>query len=342
MPTFCRHNRFLERCPICSKTLPGRAPGAAASPRAKASSRTRSGTSAGAPRRARGEGLRVRREGRAEDDGYRSELVPGLRASADALRLVDEIAFSSGRLLTMAVEPPGIYGEARALAGEDIERATWMCFLTAYLCPLEGEDRFAGIRRALATAPGELVDLDGIPLGPRTSHDAARGEETLSAYRQWVERGGSATVSTQPRPGEGSQAEAFTGDPVWSPARRFERVFERLALPGFARSGRYELLLVLGRLGLYELTPDSLHLAGVHGLSADDLTTLAAKRVFGIGDPLLLERRAAALAQAVSMPVEALDLALANWHSGERATLGFPSDTQDEGAYERAGDALGL
>ena len=27
---------------------------------------------------------------------------------------------------------------------------------------------------------------------------------------------------------------------------------------------------------------------------------------------------------------------------GQRATLGFPSETQDEGAYERAGDALGL
>jgi hypothetical protein len=342
MPTFCRHNRFIERCPICSKTLPDRASGAAASPRAKASSRTRSGSGVGAGRRARGEGLRVRREGRAEDDGYRSELVPGLRASADALRLVDEIAFSSGRLLTLAVEPPGIYGEARELARKDIERATWMCFLTAYLCPLEGDDPFAGIRRALASAPGELVDLEGIPLGPRTSHDAARGEETLSAYRQWVERGGGATVSTQPRAGEASQAEAFTGDPAWSPARRFERVFERLALPGFARSGRYELLVVLGRLGLYELTPDSLHLASARGLSSEDLATLAAKRVFGIGDPLLLERRAAALAQAVSVPVEALDLALANWHAGERATLGFPSDTQDEGAYERAGDALGL
>ena len=26
MPTFCRHNRFLERCPICSRTLPGAPP----------------------------------------------------------------------------------------------------------------------------------------------------------------------------------------------------------------------------------------------------------------------------------------------------------------------------
>ena len=44
------------------------------------------------------------------------------------------------------------------------------------------------------------------------------------------------------------------------------------------------------------------------------------KRVFGIGDPLNLDRRAAALAEAVSIPPEALDLALANWGAGERAS----------------------
>jgi hypothetical protein len=344
MPTFCRHNRFIERCPICSKTLPGRAADAAASPRAKKAptGRTRSAGEGTQRRRARGESMRVRREGRAEDDGYRSELVPGLRASTDALRLVEEVAFSSGRLLALEAEPPGLYGEARALAAQDLEHATWMCFLIAYLCPLEDEDPFAGIRMALAGPPGELPDLDGIPLGPRSSHDPARGAETLIAYRQWVARGGSASVSAQTQPGGGSQAAAFTGDPAWSPARRFERVFERLALPGFARMGRYELLLMLGRLGLYDLVPDSLHLAGARGLSSDDLSTLAAKRVFGIGDPLLLERRAQMLAQALSVPVETLDLALANWQAPQRATLGFPSDTQDEGAFERAGDALGL
>jgi hypothetical protein len=344
MPTFCRHNRFIERCPICSKTLPGHEPGAAAAPRAKKApaGRARSGAMGTQHRRARGESMRVRREGRAEDDGFRSELVPGLRASADALRLVEEIAFSSGRLLALAAEPPGLYGEARALGEHDLERATWTCFLIAYLCPLEGEEPFAGIRRALTAAPGEPPDLNGIVLGPRSSHDAARGSETLAAYHQWVARGGSAAVSAQPQPGAGSQAAAFTGDPAWSPTRRFERVFERLALPGFARAGRYELLLVLGRLGLYELLPDALHLASARGLSSEDPATLAAKRVFGIGDPLLLERRAAALAEAASTPVGALDLALANWHAGERATLGFPSGTQDDDVYERAGDALGL
>ncbi len=355
MPTFCRHNRFVERCPICSKTLPGSPPSGGRSPRGK--SAPRAGSTGTAGRRQRGEGVRVRREGRAEDDGYRSTLVPGVRASADAGRLAEEIAFSSGRLLALAAEPPDLYGEVRALAAGDLERATWTCFLIAYLSPLDDDDPFAGIRLALAAstadgvpmaageqAAGELPDLEGIPLGPRTSHDRARGADTLIAYRQWVDRAGRTGAPAQSTAGGGAsaggaQAVAFCGDPAWSPKRRFERLFERLALPGFGRMGRYDLLVTLGRLGLYELRPDSLHLSGA---PSGDLTTLAAKRVFGIGDPLLLDRRAAALAEAVSVPVETLDLALANWASAQRATLGFPPETSDSGAGERAGDALGL
>ncbi len=348
MPTFCRHNRFLERCPICSTTLPGRSPGGGAggapSRRAKGSTRASTGGDVSGRRRVRGEDVRIHREGRAEEDGYRSQLVPGLRASADARRLAEEVAFSSGRLLALATQPPGMLGEVRALAAHDLERATWTCFLIVYLCPLEGasspegDDPFAGIHLALgggrgpdgAPPGGDLPDLEGIPLGPRSSHDPARGAGTLIAYRQWVERAG------------GSQALAFTGDPAWSPQRRFERVFERLALPGFARMGRYDLLVTLGRLGVYELLADSLHLAGGRGLSSEDPATLAAKRMFGIGDPLLLERRAASLAQAIAVPVETLDLALANWISPQRATLGLPPETRDGDAFQRACDALGL
>jgi hypothetical protein len=106
--------------------------------------------------------------------------------------------------------------------------------------------------------------------------------------------------------------------------------------------GRYDLLVTLGRLGLYELRADSLRLSGVGGLSSSDLTTLAAKRLFAIGDPMLLERRAAALAEAIAVPVEALDLALANWASPPRATLGFPPETCERGVLERAHDALGV
>ena len=349
MPTFCRHNRFLERCPICSGTLPGH-PAEGGAPRGTGATRASSSGGATKRRSPRGESLRVRRETRAEDDGYRSSLVGGLRASADALSLAQEIAFSSGRLQALAKEPPGLYGEARRLAVEDPERATWTCFLIAYLSPLEGEDPFAGIRLALAEAPegplahdgeelaaDELPDLREVPLGPRSSHDPARGAETLIAYGQWVARAGRSDA-----PAGGPQATAFRGDPTWSAQRRFERLFERLALPGFPRRARYDLLVTLGRLAIYELRPDSLYLGGARGLSADDPTTVAAKRVFGIGDALLLERRATALAEAVAVPLETLDLALANWTSPERATLGVPRDTSDGGALQRAAHALGL
>ena len=330
MPTFCRHNRFIERCPICRKTVPGyeeQQPSAGA-PGARPSSRR---TPSGRAHRSRGQsvGVSVRRELRAADDGYRSSLLPGLRASADAHRLAEEIAFSSGRLLALGAQPPGLYGEVRALAERDLEQATWTCFLIAYLSPLEGSEPFAGIRMALGSERGQLTDLDGIPLGPRTSHEAARGGETLRAYRAWAAQ-------------SGSQARAFLGDASWSPQRRFERIFERLALPGLQRAARYELLLLLGALAIYELEPDGLHAAGAGALAARDAATLAAKRVFGIGDPINLDRRAAALARTLAVPVGALDLALANWGSETRATLGFAPDTRDTAAFERAQQALGL
>ncbi|HTU77547.1 MAG TPA: hypothetical protein VMF09_02175 [Solirubrobacteraceae bacterium] len=355
MPTFCRHNRFIERCPICSKTLPGNAPASSGSTRAKPSTPQRSSGERASRRRTgkHAEHVRVRHEARAVDDGYRCGLVAGLRASADAYRLAEAIAFSSGRLLALGARPPGMYGEARALAAEDLERATWICFLLAYLCPVDGDDPFAGIRLALAelpdpfalpvhAPPGEVASLREIPLGPRTSHDPQRGADTLLAYRDWVERAPATSAAASPTHRAGMQAIAFTGDPAWSPERRFERVFERLALPGFTRVGRYELLVLLARLGLYELRPDALHLAGGRGIAGEDATTLAAKRVFGIGDPLLLERRATALAQAASVPVETLDLALANWASPQPAALGFAPETGDADAFQRAGDALEL
>ncbi len=280
--------------------------------------------------------MRVHRELRAHDDGYRCALAPGLHASDDAARLAEEIAFASGRLLALHAAPPGLFDEICTLAREgELERATWMCFLTVYLSPLQGDDPFSGIRLALARdgedgSGGEGVpSLDGIPLGPRTSHDPARGPETLLAYRHWVSH-------------LGSQARAFTGEDSWTPQRRFERVFERLALPGLGRMGRYELLVTLGRLGLYELDADSLHLAVGRGAGPDDLTTVAAKRVLGVGEPIYLERRAVAFAEELSVGIDILDLAFANWGAGERATLGLRADTVDPHALERVRDALKL
>ena len=115
------------------------------------------------------------------------------------------------------------------------------------------------------------------------------------------------------------------GEAYWTPERRFDRIFERLALPGLGRGSRYELLVSLGRLGIVDVRPSSLQFG-------DDDATTAAKRVFGIGDKILLERRARTLADAVELPIEALDLALFNWgaRGGTRATFGSTAVVSDD------------
>jgi hypothetical protein len=233
------------------------------------------------------------------------------------------MAFAARRLESLSADPPGLYAEV-AGAG-DLEERAWLAFLIAYLCPLQGDEPFAGISASRTSwASGELPSLDGVATGPRTAHDPARGVATIDAYRAWAMRAG-------------SQHQAFTGEPNWSPERRFARVYERLALPGFQRDARFDLLVTLGRLGVFELS------AGALALGGSDDVTLAAKRAFGIGDQLLLERRASALAKASEVPLEALDVALYNWHRGERATLGLGSDaTPDPGALRSSRIALGL
>jgi Alpha-glutamyl/putrescinyl thymine pyrophosphorylase clade 3 len=246
--------------------------------------------------------VRVRKLTQAADDGYRNELVSGIKASADAERLAAELAFATARLAELAADPPDLY--AQIAAEPDPEEALWLAFLTAYLSPTAHEDPFEAIRAAhVPWAGGELPDLD-VALGMRTSHEQATGTRTLLAYRAWAQRAGGQQV-------------AFAGEEAWTPERRFDRLFERLALPGFGRPGRYEMLVSLGRLGVADVRPSSLQLT-------DDATTVAAKRVFGIGDRMLLERRARDLADAAELPIEALDLALFNWAAPERgrATMG--------------------
>ena len=75
---------------------------------------------------------------------------------------------------------------------------------------------------------------------------------------------------------------------------------------------------------------DSLQLVG------DDDVTLAAKRVFGIGDRINLERRARALADAIEAPLQSLDLALANWRASQRMAVGVAPGALDEAVGARA------
>jgi hypothetical protein len=332
VPTFCRHNHLVQNCPICSKeqAVELRPIVSSSAPRTTqprpTTPRPARARTAGSTARAAGarSGVTVRRVARGADDGYQSPLVIGLKSSTDATRLAEELAFADTRLGLLERDPPGLYAEVADAAGA-IEERSWLAFLIAYLCPLEGEDPFAEIERVRTSwASGELPALEGVELGPRTAHDPTRGTKTLEAYRAWAAR-------------SGSQESAYTGDAGWSAERRFARAFERLSLPGLHRDARFDLLVTLGRLGVYEIGAGSLALGG-----ANDVT-VGAKRAFGIGDPLLLERRAADLASSCGLPLEALDLGLHNWQRGERAHLGVPADTEpDPDTLARVSSALGL
>ena len=289
---FCRHNRLTASCPICSREGKSRTNRPAASGRARpagTSNPTARSTTGGtgSTRRATTR-LVTRKLARAEDDGYRNELVPGMRAVADAERLAAALVLATRRLA-----PPGPY--PAVAQQEDRDEALWLAFLLALVGP-DAPDRQAALLEGRPSwASGEEPELP------------AEQRRTAQAYRAWAARAG-------------SQAAAFSGEAGWTPVRRFGRLFERLSLPGFGRARRFELLNTLRAAGLYEVEPDALRFG-----AEDDATTQAAKRLLVSGDRMLLERRARELAHATGVPLAALDRGLALW--GAPATpLEAPGD----------------
>ena len=114
-------------------------------------------------------------------------------------------------------------------------------------------------------------------------------------------------------------------------------MFERLALPGLDRGARFDLLATLGRLGVYDLR------AGALGFGGNDSVTLAAKRMLGIGDPMLLERRAADLAEACGLPLEALDVGCSTGSGAPGRRWAWRRTTEpDPPRWTSARAALGL
>jgi hypothetical protein len=337
MPSFCRHNRLLQNCPICTKEqniamrpavtrFAQVEPRSATAPSSRPASPARRARAGGTRGRTGAGGMTVRRLARDQDDGFSSDLIPGLKSAAEAQRLADEVAFASARCHRLRTDPPGLYA-AVADGGADIEQRSWLAFQLAWLSPLDGDDPFGAIAAARSPWDADTVaapDPERAVTGPRGTYDPAAAARTAEAYRAWAARAG-------------SQAAAFGGDPSWTPERRFDRVYERLALPGVDRAVRFDLLVTLGCTGVYELAAGSLHLGG------SDPVTLAAKRILGIGDPLLLERRAIELASAFSAPVQALDLGFFNWERRERFPGGAPADLQlDDTVRTAAYAALGL
>jgi len=316
VPTFCRHNRLLANCTICAReqnfeVRPVISSSAARSTQPRVRAQRPALQPAGRPRpaarQAVGAGpaartgtLRVRRLARGAEDGYSSPLVPGLRSSEDAARLASEIGFAAARLALMA----------RVAAGERAAGApeAW--------CELA--------RAGELNARTELA-VEHVLSGPRGIGSEALRQAALAAVRAWGLR-------------QGSLAVGLAGDGAWAPERRFERDFERLCtLRAFTRDISFELLTLLGGLGLYRLAAGQLFLSG------ENEVTWAAKRVFGIGERQLLERRALGLAQACEVPLAALDLALHDWGTGERAAVQAQADSDAMPLLERkALHALGL
>src|SRR3954463_14455826 len=170
---FCRHNRLTAKCPICSKEREAerRAKAPPRPARAKPAPAARSVRARRAAARTPG-GVVTRRMARAQDDGYRNPLVPGLRATPAAERLAGGLTDAAQRL-----EPPGPY---EAVAAEpDREQATWLAFLLALLGPDAPDLQEAIVAAAPRWEDGEVPDL---PAGQARA---------VAAYRQWAERAGS-------------------------------------------------------------------------------------------------------------------------------------------------------
>lgn len=231
MPTFCRHNRIAENCSICSKKARVDLSATGARPPANTEPR-RERRPASSRRTPKQTDVTVRRMARAEDDGYDNELVPGLRATADAERLA--------RCLTAS---------ARDL-----------------------DDRRTR-QRTLEETAAELAPTAG-----------ALDAGTLTA-------------------GAGT------------PEARFDRAYERLARPGMGRAERIEVLITAWAHGaLPGVEPWTLRLGDA---ASGDPVLLAAKRIFGTGDALLLGRRLRALCDACEVPVASAEAALREWQAGQ-------------------------
>lgn len=307
MPTFCRHNRLLQNCTICAREQHFEA---------------RPVVSSSAPKSTQ-----------PRDERPRTERTPRTPKAGPARTTTGAVKV---RRLARGAEDgyrsplvPGLKSteDAERLA-EEIAFAATRLSLMEQVGAGDAVNDVSPAWREIA-APGNAATRTQLAIrhvfdGPRGLNSDDR-DLAIAGIEAWGER-------------QGSIEAAFNGDPSWTPERRFERLFERLGgVRGLTRDARYGLLTLLGRLGVYQLRAGKLFPGG------ENETTWAAKRALGIADPLLLERRAADLADACGAPVEALDLALHNWGSGTHVTDGLPEDSgPDAVLLEQARRALGL
>lgn len=346
VPTFCRHGRFEASCGICRQEKAKSEP-APVKPQAKGTAARRPTSSRSTPTATTGRSRTVvtGKLTRNADDGYRSDLLPGLRSSADVIALAQELTLAEARLSAIANGDAGPWAAVASRAGNPIE-----AFVAALVVAVASPDETAGslvtAATALAAAEPLLVGLDDSgaiagasevaaildagPRGPR-AHDASGA--ALAVPAQLAQRSA------------GSLTAGLQGEASWTPERRFARLFDRLALKGLPRAVRFDLLVALGRSGALDVRADGLHLG-------NDQVTHAAKRLFAVAETALLERRAAAIVEATDVSWDALELALwniagadatgsgaaARWSTAKPGTtLGLPGEVDDDLALTIAG-----
>lgn len=296
-----------------------------------------SGTAAAA-RPARSRGVVTGKLSRNSDDGFRSDLLPGIRSSADVLTLAQELTIAEARLGAIAGDQAGPWSIVA-----DHSSSVSQAFVAALVVAVSSPDETAASTATAIAANAALEEIisglgdDGVlagseavagildagPRGPR-GHDASGG--ALAVPAQLAQRSG------------GSLEAALAGEPSWTPERRFARLLDRLALKGLPRAVRYDILIALGRSGALDVRPGALHLGS-------DQVTDAAKRLWAIADVPLLEKRAAAVVEATGVTWDALELALwniagadasgsgaaARWSTAKPSTtLGLPGEVDED------------
>ena len=150
MPTFCRHNRFIERCPICSKTLPGssagRAPSRAARP-AGGPSAPRSPARLPAEPLPRREPARPPRAPRRRTTAIARRSCPACAPPPTRPGWPRRSASPPGGWLALAAAPPGLY--ARGAGARRARPRTGHVDVLSDLLPVPAGGR-GPVRRASA------------------------------------------------------------------------------------------------------------------------------------------------------------------------------------------------
>src|SRR4051794_16967856 len=108
VPTFCRHGRFEASCAICRNEKAKAEPQTSRPASKGTAARQPASSSAAAPAgRTRSRTVVTGKLTRNADDGFRSELLPGIRSSADAMVLAQELTVAEARLSAIATDEAG-------------------------------------------------------------------------------------------------------------------------------------------------------------------------------------------------------------------------------------------